>query len=43
MEPELVQPTAIDEVLPVIDDVDSITSEALEQLSCNKEEGEDNE
>lgn len=43
MEPEVSKPTAIDEVLPVINDVDSVTSEALEQLSFNKEEGEDNE
>ena len=41
MEPNITQPTAIDDVTPTIDNVDDINPEALDQLSGNKEEGEE--
>lgn len=41
MEPEIMQPTAIDEVLPVVEDAEAIGDQAAAQLTCNIEEGEE--
>ena len=35
------KPTAVDNTLPVIDDVNDINDEAKTQLTDNKEEGEE--
>lgn len=43
MEPNLTVPTAIDDVLDAVTDIADISEEALEELTANKEEGEDNE
>lgn len=41
MEPCVVQPTAIDDVLPVVTSVENANKEAIDQLTSNKGESEE--
>lgn len=41
MEPEIIMPTAIDDVLPVVEAIPGVGPEALENLSNGKEQKED--
>ena len=38
---DITKPTAVDNTLPVIDDINDINDEAQTQLTDNKEEGEE--
>lgn len=41
MEPNIVKPTAIDDVLPVVTSIEDINEEALNELTDNKESEEE--
>lgn len=43
MTPEIMQPTVIDDVLPVVDNAEEIDEDVTIQLTSNVEEGEKDE